>query len=741
MSRTTDLPLPLQPYRFYGVEFDYTPGKPEALGECPWCGAAGKFSIAATDGQWRCFACNEGSDGKSAYKGGNVYTFIRVLHQRSQASTHRHGYEELARDRGLHYWDTLDRWGVCVSGLSGEWLVPGYAPDGKLNNLYRYVQTGKGMRLFSFPGGNQQLFGVLGVSGKDKVYVCEGPWDGTALWEYVHEDADVVSVPGCGVFNEQWVGLFHGKDVVFMYDNDHPRKHPQTGQLLPPPGHQGMQRAVGVLAAYGKPKSISYLKWRLADDVMDHEPDLPDGCDIRDVLTERVIFLPDNQRESPLDRLLSRVKPVPASWLAVDKETVKAQAKADLECLPCVSYDALTLAWRKALKWIDGLDRALSCMLAGVVSTPMVGDQLWFKIIGPPACGKSTLCEAVSVCKQYVVAKSTIRGFHSGFQGKGHGEDNSLVHQIKGKTLVTKDGDTLLQSPNLGQILSEARDLYDSTSRTHYRNKTSRDYSNVRMTWLLCGTRSLRSIDSSDLGERFLDCVIMEQIDDDLEDEILWRKANAAERDVGVESNGQMESQYGDALGLAMRLTGGYVQHLRTHGPALIKAVQFPVDALRHCTVLGKYVAHMRARPSDKDEEGADREFATRLVSQLVRLAKCLAVVLNRQTVDEEVMRRVERVALDTARGVTVDIVARLYAVGMEGALPSALAVWCGLTTPRLQELLRFMRRLNMAETYSPNTVLRTPSKWRLTQRMTRLYREVMKVDRGQHADTSQQDY
>ena len=145
-------------------------------------------------------------------------------------------------------------------------------------------------------------------------------------------------------------------------------------------------------------------------------------------------------------------------------------------------------AWRKALKWTDGLDCALSVMLASVTSTMQVGDQLWVKIIGPASCGKSTLCEALSVNDKYILAKSTIRGFHSGYKSDRDGtEDNSLIVQVRNKTLITKDGDTILQSPNLGQILSDARDLYDCTTRSHYKNKMGKDYVGVRMTWILCG--------------------------------------------------------------------------------------------------------------------------------------------------------------------------------------------------------------------------------------------------------------
>ena len=256
--------------------------------------------------------------------------------------------------------------------------------------------------------------------------------------------------------------------------------------------------------------------------------------------------------------LLARLHPVPLAWLTRKANGQTASDGGALLTLPCTHYRDMIGSWRKALKWTDGLDHALSVMLASITSTKSIGDQLWIKVIGPAACGKSTLCEALSVSQEYVFAKSTIRGFHSGYVGENNkaGQDHSLIPLIRDKTLVTKDGDTLLQSPNLNQILSEARDLYDGTSRTHYRNATSRDYSGIRMTWILCGTSSLRAIDSSELGERFLDCVIMDTIDNQMEDEILWRVVNRAQRNVCIESDGEAASQYARELALAMQLTG-----------------------------------------------------------------------------------------------------------------------------------------------------------------------------------------
>lgn len=431
--------------------------------------------------------------------------------------------------------------------------------------------------------------------------------------------------------------------------------------------------------------------------------------------------------------LLGMLTPAPQMWLkrGLDaNQKSKGGTNGGLACLPCYSYQQLVVPWRKALKWTDGLDHALTVMLASVTSTKSVGDQLWIKVIGPAACGKSTLCEAISVCSKYIFAKSTIRGFHSGYR-LDHGrddEDNSLVPLIRDKTLVTKDGDTLLRSPNLPQILSEARDLYDGTSRTHYRNRTSKDYSGVHMTWLLCGTSSLRAIDSSELGERFLDCVIMDGIDNELEDEVLWRVANRAQRNVSVEADGKPDTQYPEELVQAFQLTGGYVEYLRENAADLLSQIEPSKSALVRCTKLGKFVAFMRARPSRLQEEASEREFGTRLVEQHVRLANCLAVVLNKKTLDKGVMRRVTRVATDTARGCTLDIATHLYAAGDKGAEVRGIAMATNRNDDRARRMLRFLRQIAVVEPFTTQSVrgIKGNVRWRLTERVRGLYRSVL---------------
>jgi hypothetical protein len=514
-----------------------------------------------------------------------------------------------------------------------------------------------------------------------------------------------------------------------MYDSDHPVKQAKTSKLLPPAGYNGMMRVARMLLGAQKPpKEVNYLCWGESG----YSEDLPSGYDVRDALAGSSLEGPPNalgRRINALGGLLERITlltPERTSSDAGASKTngAKKRPTAEIGCQDCSSYAILINSWRKAMKWTDGLDHALACMLASVASTKSVGDQLWMKVIGPAACGKSTLCEALSVNKKYIKATSTVRGFHSGYRDEGsEGEDCSLVSLLRGKTLVTKDGDTLLQAPNLGQILSEARDIYDRTSRTHYRNNMGKDYEGLDMTWLLCGTSSLRAIDSSELGERFLDCVIMEGIDDELEDAILLRVANKADSNMGIATDGENITHVEPELSEAMSLTGGYVSWLRENATDTLSTIDLPDDAKRKLTRLGKFVAHMRARPSTRQEETAERELASRLVSQLVRLAKCLALVLNQKHVNAIVMKRVKQVAMDTSRGQSLALCSHLRA--SEGGLDiRTLALYTNYTEDQVRKMLRFLRLIYVVEAFTPDAAkgIKGKPRWRLTDRMRRLY-------------------
>ena len=420
--------------------------------------------------------------------------------------------------------------------------------------------------------------------------------------------------------------------------------------------------------------------------------------------------------------LLEKVGPVPAAWIQTkDPET------PSVKCKPCTSWRDLVMAWKRAMKLTEGLEAGLSFALAIVVSTEAAGDQLWGRLIGPPSCGKSVLCEALSVAKKFILAKSTIRGFHSGYKSDKTGEeDHSLIVLAKNKTLVVKDGDTILKLPNLGQVLAEARDVYDGTSRAHYRHGVKRDYEDHRMTFLLCGTESLRSLDSSELGERFLDCLVAEDMDEDTERLIQHRVALRRMREMGISAASGRAQDTPEML-LAKQLTGGYVEYLRENAQRLLSAVRASEAVLVRIERLAEFVSFVRARPSKTQEEKAQRELSFRLTSQLMGMAVALTVVLNRREVDEDVLRRVTKIARDTARGRTFVLVSNLYRIGPVGAETRQLAIWTAETEDSERKLLRFLAKIGVTELYAPETIhgLKGRPRWRLTDRLRRLYGEV----------------
>jgi hypothetical protein len=728
-----DTPKTLKPYIFHGVDLDWD--DKQAKGDCPFCSKAGKFTVEIATGKYRCWSCGLGNE----KGGGNAITFLRKLHD--ACNVDEGPLKALADERGIMSWETLVRWGVAVSPLTGDYVIPGYSADGRLGQLYRWALVGDKHRLLATAGLPHGLFGAQNFDKKKpEVHYCEGPWDGMA-WEEslsstkklddgkftvtgspessIGARINVVATPGANVFNEWWAGLIDGKDGAFLFDSDRPK---MNGKIkVEAAGFAGIKRNVAMLAAKteGKPRSVSWLAWGPEG----YDSSLAPGYDIRDALKDCASV---GERSHAVGELLEKIQPVPAEWTPGRKAAVGDKKKAgdvELECLPCESWDVLMSSWRKALRMTEGLEYSLASMLATVTCTMAIGDQLWMRIVGPPSCGKSTLCEALSVNKRYVFPKSTLRGFHSGFDD-GSGENHSPLASMSNKTLVVKDGDTLLSSPNLDQILSEARDVYDRVSRSSYRTKMSKDWEGLNISFILCGTASLRRLDSSELGERFLTCSVTDGIDEELEEEIIWRKVNQAERCMSQEADGSKESQFDPAMLNCMQLTGGYIAYLRQNSRDLIHAVHRSESALRKIASLAVFVAYLRARPSTKQDEVADREFGTRLASQMTRLAKGLAVVMNRETMDDKVMKIVTKVALDTANGRTLNIVKLLAEAGDKGCSVGSLAVRNNSTDDKERTLLRFMQKIKAVEAVKEKGS--SHIRWRLTSRMSSLYKIVV---------------
>lgn len=368
---------------------------------------------------------------------------------------------------------------------------------------------------------------------------------------------------------------------------------------------------------------------------------------------------------TPLQQILSRFTPPPEEWFDEKDNKKKAEPRITVEPLPCTNFGTLVETWRDtrhenngkkgALRWTDRYDIGLSTMLAVAASTDLPTSQVWLRIIATAGSGKSTLCEAIAANPRWCYATSVFTGVHSGYSQNG--EDNSLIPLINGKTFLINEGDTLMKQPNKEQLMSELRDLHFGVARSRYRTGIGGVYDNIRTTIILAGTPTIRSLNASALGDRFLDLVTYEK-ESNLEESMLVRNVIG----MGIESiqkfgqvNGSPKKYLSTEKLQAYRLTAGFLDYLRENIVPLVRNLSIPLWYVPACEELGKIVAIMRTRTGKGEEDPTEPELHTRLGEQLSKLGLCLAVTLNRP-IDNEVMRRLATVALDTCYGNTYKV-------------------------------------------------------------------------------------
>lgn len=762
---------PLRVFIYHGIRINSNGGS-QSINDCPFCGVADKFYINRERGLYDCKVCG---------KSGNPIEFLRTLHTESFSTTTLDQYKELATERKYLSVSSLQEWGLVFSRLRDEWVIPGfYKGNPSIKNLYRYTDYGSKdgkKHLQSTPTLAHCLYGVRDFDeDKKDVYVCEGPWDAIALKEILSciritsdgtyeiagnpassmlANVNVIALPSTTTLTRDWATILSGKRVFLLLDNDYPRE--VDGVTKQPGTWAAYKRITKKLVEWDvRPESMYFLHWGHGTKEQTYNTSLPNGYDVRDQLALGYEGIPKGvgarikaieTRIQNLDKLYSYIKPVPDEWInsnpdATISSSEKGKQDASIKLLKCESWQQVRESWKNALVFHRGLEKTLSVMLACITSTMLRKDQLWIRVISPPSTGKSVLCDAVCVHRKYVIPMSNMKGFYSGMRPKKNQEpgeggskkrDLGAISDIMNKTFVTKDGDTLLSANERERILSEGRDLYDGKSSTHYRNGMGREYNNIRATWILCGTEALRELDTSELGERFLDCVVIDKITPDLEDLIVNDAIDDMFDGMSDEVTDKPESMDTPKILLSKQLTGGYIDYLRRNCSILVAKVNVSRDEFIKTQIknLAKFVSFMRARPSKKQEESAQRELSARLAKQLARLASCLAVVMNKEKIDNEVMMRVTEVAFDTSRGTVFNMTRELYK-NKSGLMSEVLRSRLDQKDERTTEMLRHLRRIRAFETYEDmSNSAYGETKYRLTPELRTLCDAVFSYDVG----------
>ncbi len=735
------------------------------VGDCPLCGSAGRFSADVLTGLWRCFVCGGGLP----KGGGNPLLFVRRLWE--VAGQDAVFTATVKADRRLAEAGTVGAWGVRRSPVDGAWLVPGYDPrdPSEVHQLYRRARVlDKGQwvwRLLPTPGvwplgkshGLHLPAGDFDPSCQ-RVEVCEGPWDGMALWEAVRGSSlapcQVVAVPGCNVWRDEWTDFCRDREVTLWYDSDHPKERPEGSGNVVRAGYDGMRRVAGRLA--GVARSIRILRWGPDG----YDPARPSGYDVRDALSGASSNGGGNGRPGAppllmvdriavLSSLQERVGPPPPEWVVgagAPSSNGHARTSSSPEALPCDSWQELVASWDNrddgALEWRQELGDALAVLLAVCASTNTSGNQLFLDLIGSAGSAKTTLCRGL-LCSRHCVHLENITKLISGWKGKRDGDDGkdySFLARSNNKTWITCEFDVLLSSPEYAQVMGKARRIFDGETTATFGNlDRDRVYAALRTPWIRAGTQAMMDHDQSHLGDRFLRFFIQDP-EDGVRRSIL-RSALMSERSAMREqADGRAGSVNDPLLRRAHALTGGYVDWLREVVEDRLPSIEAvtPRWADERCLDLAELTAGLRSRPPDAKkrpdpEPWQGREVPTRLARQFCRLATHLALVLNKTAVDADVMRVVRRVALDTAAGHSLRVVQWLCSPAPHnpsedyhssgGIGEGVLRTWTGMSPERLTNYLLFMRRAGLLALQRDRRT--GADAWVLTESVRDLYRRV----------------
>lgn len=665
-------------YARLGLEVTPSENGAQAYAECPFC-MTSHFAIKNDNGMFICGKCKES---------GNTLEFVRKMYEASE--TRNEKTLALAEARGIQP-ATFEWLGMKASMLNGEPMIPLYNKDGKIINLLtlKPVETSKGKkdRWMGIEGFPTSLIGLQHLSPEIKnVWLVEGPWK-TAHWQEVlwnvkaigggkYDFADdpkrsvgtnslTLGVMGVRGYSDRWSELLGDRRVVIAYDNDEPKNH--EGNVYSS-GWEWSQRTAVKIA--GTQKRI--LCWGKGG----HDPLLADGYDLGDL------------RKDQGD--VAAYGYVGKRLVAPPHRAASAEIEAGVEPLECDNFEDLCTHFSEAIYFPKVVRNGLAIFLATILSTEARDDHLWFRAIGPPGSGKSTLASACSGALEYVYPLSKVKGFHSGFVMPGkRNQDNSLWPLLHGKCAIWKDADTLIQAPNRDEIMSELRDAYDSTANASYRHGVHNNYDGLRMTFILCGTPILRDLNQTMHGERFLDYEIFEE--GNTMPYVKRARENAIDElraTFGPERDESENPRFADRLKM---YTYGYLKYLKTNK----RVLPWPTMSKRtedRITGMAMFLSFARARPPEQKRGKeqtykARQEVATRLTKQLIRLAYCLAFVMNKTVIDFEIEDLVMKVMYDTSESYHFNLMRELLTQSDDGLTRNQLSARLGISDTQLDRI------------------------------------------------------
>jgi len=348
--------------------------------------------------------------------------------------------------------------------------------------------------------------------------------------------------------------------------------------------------------------------------------------------------------------------------LVLSQKTEETKPLSALEPVECKTWKDLCDHWKKNFFFTKQIEETLAVVSAVVLSTTTEGGQLALRVLGPPGAAKSTIAECFAEIPDLVHPISKFTGIVSGWGSVTN--DQQLASKLNGKCLMVKDADPLMQMTNLHEIEAELRDgLGDAVIRATY--KTGRELEiRTLFTCILFGTKSLKGMDNTLLGARYLDVTIhdrntptrgivkhaiksqgvsiIDQLTRNLENGQNDNKRTSNDNgstiiNASCNRNDPISNTETKRKPIIVKLapkTIGFIQHKKKYIDSGKVDIKYP-NAVQEERIyaMGELISFLRAKP-DRTKTGdlkyrIEKELSTRLGELLIRLYLFLQIVIN----------------------------------------------------------------------------------------------------------------
>lgn len=612
-TQADDRPENIKAFDSFGLNFTDETGS-DWKAECPFCGGAA-FHVNQKEGTYHCKTCPVH---------GNKYTFMQAWYDLWFKKTTSRDFKKLEEDRGLP-WEQFELQEFAYDKTNGVWLVPIRNAKSSMVNLGRWNKDRpiNGHRPVMMAGGCKTHLGCAErISDNPKVWICEGIWDVVAaewlLAQNKIKDTAVVWVPGSQSFKEEWaIEHCFGREIVLLYDNDDP-------------GSLGMEKAAELIRLHGKPKSISKIKW---------PESFPEKFDLRDYVLKNL-----KKPKGAYKELLGMIEEVHFK-------------KPKTHTIERTTFEEIVQDFREKIHVTDEFIDGLLISFSVIFSSKIFNDPycpLWMYIIAPPGKGKTLIFQTTSDSEQVEFQTTlTPATLVSGFKTPD-GSDPSLLPKIIGKTLVIEDFTGIMNLPagEQDEIYGILRSAYNGRYEKQFGHIGLRQYpepgsehETCHFTILAGCTGAIHADKRANQGERFLK-YHMSSPDFDPVPQVRSAISNTV-NEVTPEI-------------LLREPVSAFIDYklANTKPPAVV-----PTWIEEKLIGLAQIVATVRAvvlRSRGELVTRPEAEVATRISKQLVKLGQAVAFTLNKDEVDKECYRIMQRVGMDTCYGWARDAISAI---------------------------------------------------------------------------------